>query len=594
MRKCFVAIAAVICGCNAALVSAQTMPLGVPHPAGNVPTAIMPNLPTASDQSQAFPYDPIGMATPEWSDGSSQYYIDGGASNCSDSANGGRGSPQQPRCSLRGQSGQSWNLEAGDQLFIVGDGQRYGGDVNIESASMPGTAQSPIWIVGLGDTLPELRFGRFFWTRATHVIIESVHFASPQDSFRMVWANATGPIEYNTFRHVKCSGSQGTHSEPSRRCFSVGGTSQNPHRYVVFYDVELWGLGRWQDDRTTGRDMLGIQMQKWTRYVWILDSKIYHMQGDSVMCGNSQWFDYDKSSRPHYIYIGGNEFYENYENAYDQKGCYHVVFSENNVHDFYNSFKSANETAIITEQDSEGDVGGRFSWFINNLIEDTGTAFAAKATTDDAYIYILGNLVRRIDSSALDFVQRCYSGGSGGTTCPLGFTFAQNTIDCGLDATAITNVQNPVGSNQDVVIDGNIFYNCRDGSQGSPHNWESFSDGPLDLQHVQNVHYRSSGGGISLDSRRYDVLSNNVFNQNPQFNNGAAGDYSLASSSPAASWVTQPNDAYSLFQSMYGIDIRVDRNGNAWPTSGPVDAGAFQGSGGPGAPRPNPPQLGIQ
>lgn len=578
-------------------VAGAAMPVGIPDPAGKVPSAIMPVLPTSNAQIPAFPYDPINIPTPKWSNAANQYYVDSSSNACSDSANSGRGSPDAPRCSLPGLSGTSWTLADGAQVFIVGDGATYGGSQDVNSADMRGTASAPIWIIGVGNEYPELRFSRFFWTQGTHVIFDSVHFAEPNDNFRMSWSDATGPVEYFTFRHVECSGSDGDQSSVSRRCFSFGGTSQNVNQFVVLYDVDIHGFGHWQDDWTTSTDMHGIQMQKWSRYIWVLNSRIYHMQGDGIQCGNSQWFDYDRASRPHYIYVANTEFYENYEQAYDQKGCYHVVFSSNDVHTFYNRAKGANETAIITEQDSEGDVGGRFGWFINNLVEDSGTGFAAKATTDDAYVYILGNVIRDVSSSAFDFTQRCYKGGSAGETCPLGLTFAQNTIDCGTrGATGITNVQNPVGSHQDVEIDGNIWYNCQNGHENSDQNWESFSEEPLNLKHVQNVHFRTTGGNISLPTGRYDVLSDNVLNQNVGFTNAANGDYSLSASSPAVGLVKQQNGAYALFESMYGLDIRVDRGGHSWGGGQAINAGAYQSgssSPAPQAPRPEPPTLSV-
>ncbi len=568
---------------------AATMPLGIPDPSGTVPDAIMPTLPAANSQMQAFPYDPIETPTPTWNDGDNQYYVDNRGA-CSDTANGGRGSPSEPRCTLPGLNNANWDLSAGDQLFIVGDGATYGDDRHLESVRMPGTASAPVWIIGVGDVYPELRFMRFFWRRGSHVFFEYVHFRSPDDNFRMTWNNADGPVEYFTFRNLKCSGSDGTNSDPSRRCFSVGGNSNFVNRFMVFHNLEVWGLGRWQDDRVTGRDLLGFQMQKWSRYIWILNSEIYHIQGDSVMCGNSNWWDYNYASRPHYIYIGGNEMYENYENAYDQKGCYHMVFSENYVHDFYNSQKSANETAIITEQDSEGDVGGRYSWFLNNTVRRAGTAFGSKATTDDAYIYILGNVVSEIRGSALLFTQRCYSGGSAGTTCPFGLTFAHNTVDCGLQALAIDNPQNPTGSDQRVEIDSNIFYNCRDGGNGTPHDWESFAEEPLFIVHTQNAHYRTSGGNIRLPTNRLDEISGNSLNDNVRFVAAAQRDYTLQVGSSAEDLVREENAAYNLFQSFYNIDIRRDINGNPWSAM-PINAGAVQEAGAMLVVRPNPPIM---
>ncbi|MBT2969172.1 MAG: hypothetical protein KME51_04650 [Candidatus Thiodiazotropha sp. (ex Ctena orbiculata)] len=554
----------------------SAMPVGIPDPASSVPAAIMPTLPSSESQIPAFPYDPINMPTPQWADRANQYYVDSSSADCDDASNDGRGNPTTPRCSLPGLRGTTSSLNPGDQLFIAGNGARYGNAQHVERADMPGTATDPIWIIGAGERLPELNFERFSWQRGRHVIFDSVHFRSPEDNFRMRWSDATGPIEYFTFRSVDCSGSEGTHSNASRRCFSLGGSSSNILQFVVFHDIDIWGLGRWQDDRRTSRDLLGIQLQKWSRYVWVLDSRIRNIQGDSIMCGNSNWWDFDRASRPHYLYVGGSEFYENYENGYDQKGCYHVVFSENHVHDIYNSQKPANATAIITEQDSEGDVGGKFTWFLNNLVENAGTAFRSSATTDDAFIYILGNVVRNIDSAALSFTQRCYSGGSNGQTCPEGLVFAQNTVDCNLKATGVSNTQNPVGSNQVVEIDGNIFYNCIDGGEGSTQNWESFSEQPLYLKHVNNVDYRVSGGDVTLNTRRFDVLENNLLNTPPLISTGDS-IYNLLDGSPAANLVEQQNSAYNSFSAMYGLDIRKDRMGNSWTSTSTINAGANQG-----------------
>lgn len=569
---------------------AVEMPVGIPNPNSTVPSAIMPSLPTANAQIQAFPYDPIETPTPTWQDGENQYYVNNRNNSCADSANGGHGTPAEPLCNIPGMGASNWTLSAGDQVFVVGDGASYGSYNDVNAVKMDGTASRPIWIIGVGETKPKFLFERFVWTRGTHVFFDNVHFYSPADNFRMKWTLATGPIEYFTFRNVSCSGSEGTHSEPSRRCFSMGGSPENILRFVVFHNLDVWGLGRWQDDRKTSRDLLGFQVQKWSRYIWILNSRVRNMQGDSIMCGNSNWWDYDQPSRPHYVYIGGNELYENYENAYDQKGCYHVIFSENRVHDFFNAYKSANNTAIITEQDSEGDIGGRFTWFINNVVERAGTAFASKATTNDAHIFILGNVIRDVRSSALVFTQRCYQGGSAGPTCPRGLTFAQNTVDCGLAALAVSNPQNPNGSNQRVEVDGNIFFNCHDGRRGTPHAWESFSDGPLHLVYAQNAHFRSAGGNISLPLRWIDEFESlrSSLNKDLEFVASDNIAYELQASSPAVDLVSRENSAYALFQSMYDIDIRKDISGSAWSAM-PINAGAFQSAGLPVPPRPMPP-----
>jgi hypothetical protein len=193
-------------------------------------------------------------------------------------------------------------------------------------------------------------------------------------------------------------------------------------------------------------------------------------------------------------------------------------------------------------------------------VENTGQAFAAKATTSDAYIYILRNQIKNSGSSALLFTQRCYNGGSNGQTCPLGLTFAQNTVDCNLQGAAVSNPQNPTGSNQNVEIDGNIFYNCVDGRENSAHNWESFSVAPLTILHVNNIDYRTTGDQ-TLPTSRIDLISNETINQ--PITLGVDNYPSITGT------VQTPNSAFDLFSQLYGVNIKN------W-TQTPINAGAAQ------------------
>ncbi|MBT3001770.1 MAG: hypothetical protein KME61_14350 [Candidatus Thiodiazotropha sp. (ex Ctena orbiculata)] len=121
-----------------------------------------------------------------------------------------------------------------------------------------------------------------------------------------------------------------------------------------------------------------------------------------------------------------------------------------------------------------------------------------------------------------------------------------------------------------------ISSNCIDGGEGSTQNWESFSEQPLYLKHVNNVDYRVSGGDVTLNTRRFDVLENNLLNTPPLISTGDS-IYNLLDGSPAANLVEQQNSAYNSFSAMYGLDIRKDRMGNSWTSTSTINAGANQG-----------------
>lgn len=583
--------------------------LGVPDPHGTVPAAIMPALPTADDQIDAFPYDPVEMQSPQWDDNANQYWVDANA-DCNDSNNDGRGAPSAPRCSLPGFSGATWSLAAGSQVFVAGNGASYGNGMNINRMNFPGTPDAMIWIIGVCDSSsprwanqPKLEFGRFSTGggRFTHVAMENIHFYSPTDDFRGTYETENGgsPVQYLTFRHLTCSGSGtdmggGTESSASRRCFNFMGARTNPLRFVVIYDTDMFGLGRWVDDFDTDVDLIGMHVQGATYYVWFLNNRAFHFQGDSIHCSNSNQWNEQMDRRPHYIYVSGSEFYENYENSWDSKGCYHTVFSENYVHDYTNSVKGANNTALIAANDAESYVGGRYEWYINNRFQDVGNAFAYKGTQQDAYAYFLGNLVSNVlTGPAIQMEGRCYTNKNDNnkTTCGDGMFVAQNTFDCNRQESAVMATRNGTTSdagvpaseqNQEMTFIGNLFFDCLDAPNAdrvaSPHGWETINAN-FQMVYNYNVDFRDAALGPIALSAFNDEQIGNLTNVDPLLvdpTGTVGGDYTLDHGSLAREMVMEEPAAYALFETMYGLSIRKDLEGNTWSEGDRLNAGAYQ------------------
>ncbi len=575
--------------------------LGVPDPAGQVPSAIMPAIPSANEQIPAFPYDPVNMSKPEWNDGPQQYYVDSGVA-CDDSNNGGRGAPLAPRCTLPGIVSKTWTLSAGDQIFVVGNGATYNEGLDIRNLFMTGTAGAPIWIIGISDpstprwtNQPKFGFKLISagdTSQVMHVIMDNIHFYNPNDEFIFVHRSEPGnKFEYFTFRHSTCSATEdenaeGVINDQNRSCFFFKGTETNPVRFIVLYDNDIFGMGRWKDDHDTNHDIHGLQIERSTYYFWYLANRAFHTQADGFQCSNSNQFDKNMAERPHYIYVAGNEFFENYENAFDSKGCYHVVFSENYVHDFYNAIKQANETAVIAANDAESLVGSNYEWFINNRFERVGSPFAYKGTQEDASVYLLGNFGVDILTNVLPIDSRCTKLGPDDTvTCGDGMIFAQNTFDCENQSAVVKATRNGESdviddAEEDQIIEfiGNAFYNCNDAqTENSPHGFKSVNSNWI-LTYNYNIDYRSASADVNL-SRFNDTEIGNLTNVDPLFVNPDGtlnGDYSLAPGSPGRRLVVNEPAAYSLFRSLYGLDIRKDLNGKVWKSGSILTPGAFQ------------------
>lgn len=540
---------------------------GIPYPTDPLPAAIYPTLPTPANTINGWPYDPIATPTPVWSGDTGEYYIDGSDPGCSDASNGGFGTETNPRCTIPGLStggNGSWTLSAGVKLFIAG-GTSYGGQNDVQDANLVGTASQPIWIIGVGAQPATLLLERFFPGSSggiRHVFMDNIRFYSADDRFRMITSNGDS-ASYFTFRNGVCEGSEGIERvSPSSRCFFLGGSSENISQFIMLYNNKIFGLGRWQDDYSTSRDLLGVQVNPWARYVWILNNEIYHHQGDAIMCGNganSGGWTQNGSDRPHYVFIGGNTLYETYENGFDQKGCMHMVFSDNYVHDFYNSQVGANGTAIIVEQDSESQYGGEFNFFFRNRVENAGIAFRASTTTEKGDIAVIGNYVKNAND-VLHMLQRCYNQapaqkGAPFAPCPDAFEFALNTVQCAPGGTAVDNRQGPPPSDHLTNLDGNIILGCdndsRAGGDGSPIAFESgIVSSTLNIR--GNILF-TSGTTLNegLQSSRADVYSGNVFNQDPLLGDFDNLDISLGVGSPAIDAVQQIPRGLTRFLSLY-------------------------------------------
>jgi hypothetical protein len=298
--------------------------------------------------------------------------------------------------------------------------------------------------------------------------------------------------------------------------------------------------------------------------------------------------------RPHYIYVSGSEFYENYENSWDSKGCYHTVFSENYVHGYTNSVKGANNTALIAANDAESYVGGRYEWYLNNRFQDVGNAFAYKGTQQDAYVYFLGNLVSNtLTGAAIQMEGRCYTNKNDDnkTTCGDGMFVAQNTFDCNRQGPALTATRSGTTSdpniqageqNQEMTFIGNLFFDCLDAPNAqrvdSPHGWEGINANHQ-LVYNYNIDSRDTSLGPIALSAFNDEQIGNLTNVDPLLADPSGtvnGDYTLDDGSQARQMVIDEPAAYTLFETMYGLSIRKDLEGNTWSAGDRLNAGAYQ------------------
>ena len=280
------------------------------------------------------------------------------------------------------------------------------------------------------------------------------------------------------------------------------------------------------------------------RYLWLIESEIYHMQADSIQIGNSSNPN-PQSSTTHYVYIAGNRFYENYENALDNKNSYHVIFSENDVHTFFAASDGggANSTAIILSNNAEGPWTG-YHWAINNRVWNSGLAIRDSGSEGGERNFAVGNVIWDVGTS---FVQ------------------ANNAAD--RECWIVNNTAVATDSHFDAWQTGG-------GSASTFVRRNVFVGGEMDIagdiqsELVDNVLF-------GVDQRgNWDVDQGNV-DSDPLLADAANGDMTPGAGSPAREAGAEADPVYALFESLYGLSIARDRAGTDRP-SGAWELGAVE------------------
>ncbi|MEZ4224829.1 MAG: hypothetical protein R3B13_28005 [Polyangiaceae bacterium] len=503
---------------------------GVPYPTDNVPTGIMPTLPTAAAKKAGWPYDPTQVATPSPS-GAADEYVVSTSGNDQSAGNGGKGTTAAPRRTI-----PKGTFPAGTKIFVLGKNSAYGTvDFNIgENTSMTFdcTAAAPCWLIGIDRP----RIGRRIdVANSHHLLMDGFSLVDIPGGNRPYGQMNVSNSTFIAHRNVEIRGSGAN---------SAGGSllSISNTEFLITYQSSIHDGGSWNSN-ATGLDVHGWRPLYGNRYLWLIDSTLYHLQADGVQCGNSNNGN-PQSASSHYVYIAGNEFYENYENALDNKNSYHVVFSSNDVHDFYAApgASGANNTAIILSNNSEGPWTG-YHWAIDNRVWSTGLAIRDSGSETGEKNYAVGNIIWNASTA---FLQANNSANRESW-------FINNSVS---GSSTAVDVNQP-GSNASLFVRLNVF------------------DGAGTLDTMSAVNSVLSGNVLygTTVKGAWDTNSGNLTG-NPMLKNASQGDMTPGAGSSAVGAGSE-DPVFALFTSLYGLDIREDLNGTTRP-SGSWDIGAIE------------------
>lgn len=329
-------------------------PVGIPNPADDWGGTIDPIDDPVPDSAAVCPGWPAA-------DGNC-YYVDNAAA-CSDA---GQGSPDSPRCTVP----DGIALSAGQYLEIHGGAGPYT-DTDTHNIVANGTSTQPVWIVGKNN--PVLRCGG---NNHALAISGSYYFVDGVGLDRSVQGfSFASPTDRGVFRNAVIVGDGSLLSYGGSQISSSGIDSGNENNYVVVYNITMSEIGQWDADDNT--DAHGVKFRNNINHAWILDSEIYHCQGDSVQTGESSITGDDA---PTYIYIGGNTLYENKENGIDIKDGSNIIMSQNTIYDMANPYGDDAGEGIVIHEEAD------HIWAINNRIYNCGIGMITTVSTNTWFI----------------------------------------------------------------------------------------------------------------------------------------------------------------------------------------------------------------
>jgi hypothetical protein len=459
------------------------------------------------------------------------HYVDSSDEKATDSGND-YGTKERPRKSV------PRTLEKGSVVEIHNSA---GGTWLAKRVTTNGTEDMPIFVRGVDSPLVT-KDG--YLIRGCYSIWEGIKIYEGGFSIRQ--ADGSGIGHHIAVRNCESYGSGEVRSHAG---VGVDGVESEKFHHIVFYNNHIHHGG--DCNYPEENDNHGIVVGDYCQYIWALNNHVHHMGGDSIQLSHGANYTTD------HVYIGGNTFHDDREDAVDIKQANHVIVSQNEMYSYKPATSSGGGACVVHYDPCN-------IYWLYNKIHDVNFGIVSTGSFEQ---YFIGNLIYNVHGGlAGHSASSPYRRGIGIKWYNTGNTYVVNNIlyDC------------EVGIGADILsypttIANNIF--CNVGRDGPGYHLSIQGKGLSSSRVINSIFYQSNGsvkifwgGACDFSEFKSDpVKSKGCIEADPLFVDPANGVFDLQSTSPFLKMEIseEAEEIYDRFLELYGIDLRSDIESHA-------------------------------